>query len=220
MHAHAGLLITLCIFVTSVADAQDFLTPAELGGRSDQYGTTLREVFARIYRDDVLLSVVCVPALQPEEAAGIIKTPIGYQALSVYPSTSIWHTEYYKTRNARRRQIITTKVRHRPLSPDIADRMKRLWHAKLLQRMDSPRRLKKGRRGDGDRILVLDSVTYYYSIRSRERGWITAAGLLTQPETPVWVMGELAEAFQAYSKGNGSEASLRRALKRAELTKA
>src|ERR1044071_9179969 len=88
-------LVAAVVFLAHNADAQKHLELKSRNDLQDKYEVFLRKVFVRIYRDDVVLSALCVPSFVPEEACGILKTAHGYEAFSVTLSASVWSTEYH-----------------------------------------------------------------------------------------------------------------------------
>src|SRR5438132_486394 len=77
------LLLILAAAQAQSARAQKHLVLQSAEDRRDEYNVILRKVFKRIYGEDVVLSVLCVPSFVPEEAAGILKTPKGYEAFAL-----------------------------------------------------------------------------------------------------------------------------------------
>jgi hypothetical protein len=217
--------------------AQKYLTLQSAQDRRDEYNVILSKVFKRIYGDDVVLSVVCVPSFVPENAAGILKTALGYEVFSITPSASTWQTEYhrfFKTTDANGKQIplpwhpaenikeglpinyrgIKTRVQSKRVSADLAERIKQVWQAKLFQALNPPHG------GDGsERFIVTDGVRYQYSIPLQGHGLVTAQGRLVLKNTPVWLMGELSEVLSAYAQGQASENDVKEVLRRVETKK-
>ena len=222
-------------WLVHTAAAQKHLVLQSLEDKRDEYNVILRKVFKRIYGDDVVASVLCVPSFVPEEAAGILKTPQGYKAFALTPSASTWSTEYHrfiKEVDAHGKEIpfnpaknlkkglptsyhgIKTHLQSRRLSPQLAERIKQLWQAKLLEALHPPPEPK-----DNERVIVLDGVSYYYSMPLQGHGLVAAEGKLVDQNPAVWLMGEFSEALTAYAKGKASESDLKKALRRIETKK-
>src|SRR5713101_9711696 len=239
MHRVARLLLLLPILAAAQAQSartQKHLVLQSAEDRRDEYNVILRKVFKRIYDEDVVLSVLCVPSFVPEEAAGILKTSKGYEAFAVTPSASTWSTEYHrfiKEVDAHGKEIpfnparntktglptsyrgIKTRLQSRPLSANLAERIKQLWQAKLLEALHPPPEPK-----DSERVIVLDGVSYYYAMPLQGHGLVTAEGKLVDQNTTVWLMGEFSEVLSRYAKGKASEGELKKALKCVESQRA
>ena len=222
--------------LTHSAAAQKHLELKSKDDLQDKYEVFLRKVFGRIYRDDVVLSVLCVPSFVPEGAGGILKTSSGYEVFSLAPSDSVWSTEYHsiiRRFDEHNREIrwkpadnikeglpasyreIKTRIQARPVSAELAEQIKQLWQAKLLQALNPP----PG--GDGtEGYITLDGVRYQYSMLVPGHGRVTADGKLVLQNTPVWLMGEFSEALLAFANGKISEDVLRKELKRVASKKA
>lgn len=229
-------VIAAAVVLTHTVAAQQHLK-ATSKEDSQPYAGFLRKVFSRIYRHDVVLSVICVPSFVPEEAAGVLKTPSGYQVFAVTPSASVWSTEYHSMFSRRtdehNREIrwkpadnikeglpvsyrdIKTRIQARPVSADLAGRIQQLWQAKLLESLNPP-----SGPDESERYITLDGVSYQYSMLLQSRGRVTADGKLVLENTPVWLMGEFSEALAAFAKGKISEDVLRKQLRRVETKKA
>ena len=231
----AFAISTAAMWLTHSVTAQNQLKLQSTQDKRDEYNVILRKVFKRIYGPDLVLSVLCVPSFVPEEAAGILRTSQGYQVFAATPSASTWETEYHrfiKEAGANGREIpynraknlkkglpydyrgIKTRIQARPVSAGLAERIKQLWQAKLLEALH-PRRTPD----EIERYIVLDGVSYHYSMPLRGQGIVTAEGLLAVENTPVWLMGELSEKLIAYAKGKASEDDLKKALRRVENKK-
>lgn len=223
-------MIAAAVAVTHTVAAQQHLKVTSKED-SQPYAGFLRKVFSRIYRHDVVLSVICVPSFVPEEATGVLRTPSGYHVFSVTPSASVWSTEYHSMFGRRtdehNREIrwkpadnikeglpvsyrdIKTRIQARPVSADLAERIKQLWQAKLLESLNPP-----PGPDESERYITTDGVRYQYSMLLQGHGRVTADGKLVLKNTPVWLMGEFSEAFSAYAKGKISEDVLRKELRR------
>jgi hypothetical protein len=229
-----AILAAVCGGHTAAAQSHLKLQSAE--DKRDEYNVILRKVFKRIYGNDVVLSVLCVPSFVPEEAGGILKTRQGYEAFAIVPSASTWETEYhrfikeagpdgkevpwYPSKNIKQGlpvsyRDIQTRIQTRPVSAELAERLKQLWQAKLLQALHPP-----PGPDESERYIVTDGVSYHYSILLQSHGLVTAEGQLILEKTPVWLMGELSEKLMDYAKGKVSEQELRNALRRVERKKA
>lgn len=229
-------MVAAIVMLTHTAAAQKHLELKSKEDLQDKYTVFLRKVFSRIYQNDVVLSVLCVPSFVPEEAAGIIKTSRGYDAFSVIPSASVWSTEYHsiiRSFDEHNREIrwkpadnikqgvpvsyrdIKTRIQGRPVSAEVAERIKQLWRAKLLEALNPP-----SGPDESERYITLDGVRYQYAMPLQSHGRITADGKLVLKNTPVWLMGEFSEALAAYAQGRISEDVLKRVLRRAERKKA
>ena len=108
------LFVASVIVLATAAFAQDHLTPepgplADAGEVREYYGK-VREVFAEVFRSDLLLQVVFFRAPEPEEMAGIRKTESGFEAFASKPSSYIWET--YSIFSAER------QTHGQPLQPD------------------------------------------------------------------------------------------------------
>ena len=110
---------------------------------------------------------------------------------------------------------IKTRMQARPVSADLADKIKQLWQAKLFEALHPPPEPKSN-----ERVIVLDGVTYYYSMPLKGHGLVTAEGKLVDKDTVVWLMGDISESLSAYAKGKASENDLKKTLKRIEHKKA
>jgi hypothetical protein len=224
------------VLLTHTAGGQRHLALQSPEDKRDEYNVILRKVFKRIYGSDVVLSVLCVPSFVPEEAAGLLKTKQGYEIFVLTPSASTWETEYHRfikeagadgkeipwhpSKNLKQGLPVTyrdikMRMQARLVSADLGDRIKQLWQAKLLEALHPPPEPKSD-----ERVIVLDGVTYYYSMPLREHGLVTGEGKLVDKDTVVWLMGDLSEALSAYAKGKASESDLEKALKRVENKKA
>jgi hypothetical protein len=229
-------VVAATILLAHPAEAQKHLELKSKEDLQDKYEVFLRKVFSRIYRGDVVLSVLCVPSFVPEEAAGILKTSRGYEAFSVTLSASVWSTEYHSIirsfdeHNRENRwepadnvkqglpisyRDIRTRIQTRPVSAALGERMKQLWRAKLLEALNPP-----PGPDESDRYITLDGVSYQYSMPMQGHGRVTADGKLVLRDTPVWLMGEFADALSAYAQGRISEDVLIKVLKRVESKKA
>jgi len=229
-------MIAAAVVLTHTAAAQKHLELKPKEDLRDKYAVFLRKVFSRIYRDDVVLSVLCVPSFVPEEAAGILKTPSGYQVFSVTPSASVWSTEYHsiiRSFDEHNREIrwkpadnikeglpvsyrdIKTRIQARPVSADLAERIQQLWQAKLLESLNPP-----PGPDESERYITTDGVRYQYSMPLQGHGRVTADGKLVLENTPVWLMGEFSDALSAYAKGKISEDVLKKELRRVQTKKA
>jgi hypothetical protein len=234
------LLPLVAATLAQPARAQKRLVLQTAEDRQDKYNVILRKVFKRIYGNDVVLSVLCVPSFVPEEAAGILKTPQGYKAFALTPSASTWSTEYHrfiKEVDAHGKEIpfdqskntkkglptsyhgIKTRLQSRPLPADLAERIKQLWQAKLLEALRPPPETNEERK-DKERVIVLDGVSYYYAMSVQGHGLVTAEGQPANGNTTVWLMGEFSEALSAYAKGKASEEELKKPLNRVERKRA
>ena len=230
------LILVAGVWLTHAVAAQKHLVLQSPEDKRDEYNVILHKVFKRIYGDDVVLSVLCVPSFVPEEAAGILKTRQGYEAFALTPSASTWSTEYHRfiqevdahgkaipfnPANNLKKGLptsyhgIKTHLQSRRLSPQLVESIKKLWQAKLLEALHPPPEAK-----DNERVIVLDGVSYYYSMPLGGHGLVTAEGKLVGQNTVVWLMGELSEALTAYAKGKASENDLKKALRRIETKKA
>jgi hypothetical protein len=228
--------IVAAVVLTHTVAAQKHLELKSKQDLRDKYEVFLRKVFSRIYRDDVVLSVLCVPSFVPEEAAGITKSPTGYQVFSVTLSASVWSTEYHsiiRSFDEHNREIrwkpadntkqglpvsyrdIKTRIQARPVSADLAERIQQLWRAKLLESLNPP-----PGPDESERYITTDGVSYQYSMRLQGHGRLTADGKLVLENTPVWLMGEFSEALSAYANGKISEDVLKEELRRVETKKA
>jgi hypothetical protein len=229
-------IIAAAVVLTHTAAAQKHLELKSKQDLRDKYEVFLRKVFGRIYRDDVVLSVLCVPSFVPEEASGILKAPSGYQIFSVTLSASVWSTEYHsiiRSFDEHNREIrwnpannikeglpvgyrdIKTRIQARPVSADLAERIQQLWQAKLLESLNPPREP-----DESERYITTDGVRYQYSMLLQGHGRVTADGKLVLENTPVWLMGEFSEALSAYAKGKMSEDVLKKELRRVQTKKA
>jgi hypothetical protein len=227
--------ISAAVWLTHTAAAQRHLELQSAEERRDEYNVILRKVFKRIYGPDVVLSSLCVPSFVPEEATGILKTPQGYQVFAATPSASTWETEYHrfiKQAGPDGREIpynrsenlkkglpydyrgIKMRLQARPVSADLAERIKQVWEAKLLEAMNPPLAPK-----ESERYIVLDGVTYHYSMPLQGHRTVTAEGQLILENTPVWLMGQLSDKLIAYAKSKASEDELEKALRRVERKK-
>ena len=230
------VMIAAAALLTHTAAAQRHLELKSKEDLRDKYEVFLRKVFSRIYRDDVVLSVVCVPSFVPEEASGILQTLRGYEVFSITPSASVWSTEYHsiiRSFDVHNREIrwkpadnikqglpvsyrdIKTQIQARPVSADIAERIKQLWRAKLLEALNPP-----PGPDPSERYITTDGVRYQYSMLLQGHGRVTADGKLVLEKTPVWLMGRFSEALSAYAKGQISEHVLKKELRRVETKKA
>jgi hypothetical protein len=238
------LRITVCTLAVSATASLTHTAVAQTShlklqsaeDRRDEYNVILRKVFKRIYGPDVVLSTLCVPSFVPEEAAGILQTRQGYEVFAATPSASTWETEYsrfIKQAGPEGREIpynraenlkkglpydyhgIKVRIQTRPVSVDLAERIKQLWQAKLLQALHPPRGP-----DESERYIVTDGVSYYYSMPLQSHGAVTAEGQLISEDTPVWLMGELSNKLISYAKGKASEEDLKKAVRRVEIKKA
>ena len=234
-HAVRLFVIAVVVVLSHTAAAQKYLELKSKKDRQDKYAVILRKVFARIHQGDVVVAVLCKQSFKNEWAAGILKTPRGYEAFSVTLSDSVWSTEYHQFVGIQRDEIqrlreeriaeglpltyrdIKTRLQAqaRPVPADLAERVKQLWEAKLLQALNPPPGPK-----ESEQYIALDGVTYQYSMPLKGYGHVTADGKLILEDTPVWLMGELAEALAAYAQGRVSEDVLKKALERVEPKRA
>ena len=232
-----ALAVSAAVWLTHTVAAQtNHLKLQSAEDRRDEYSVILRKVFKRIYGPDVVLSTVCVPSFVPEEAGGILKTAQGYQIFAATPSASTWETEYsrfIKQAGPDGREIpynraenlkkglpydyhgIKVRIQTRPVSVDLAERIKQIWQAKLLQSLHPP-----PGPDESERYIVTDGVSYYYSMPLQSHGTVTAEGQLISENTPVWLMGELSDKLISYAKGKASEDDLKKAVRRVESKKA
>jgi len=233
-----GLVLTIlvAVWLMHTAAAQSHLKLQSAEDKRDEYNVILRKVFKRIYGPDVVLSTLCVPSFVPEEAAGILKTPQGYQVFAATPSASTWETEYsrfIKQAGPDGREVpynraenlkkglpydyrgIKVRIQARPVSTDLAKRIKQVWQAKLLEALHPPRGP-----DESERYIVTDGVSYHYSMPLQGHGTVTAEGQLILEHTPVWLMGDLSNKMIAYANGKASEDDLNKAVRRVENKKA
>jgi hypothetical protein len=232
-----ALAVSATVWLTHTAAAQtSHLKLQSAEDKRDEYSVILRKVFKRIYGSDVVLSTLCVPSFVPEEAAGILQTRQGYQVFAATPSASTWETEYsrfIKQAGPDGREVpynraenlkkglpydyrgIKVRIQARPVSADLAERIKKLWQAKLLHALHPPRGP-----DESERYIVTDGVSYYYSMALQGHGTVTAEGQLILENTPVWLMGELSDKLISYAKGKASEEDLKKAVTRVESKKA
>jgi hypothetical protein len=229
-------VLAATVMLGHTAMAQKHLELKSKEDLQDKYEVFLRKVFSQMYRDDVVLSALCVPSFVPEEGAGIFKTSRGYEVFSITPSASVWSTEYHsiiRSFDEHNREIrwkpadnikkgvpisyrdIKTRMQTRPVSAELAERIKQLWQAKLLEALNPP-----PEPDESERYITLDGVRYQYSMPLQGHGRITADGKLVLKNTPVWLMGEFAEALSAYAQGRISEDVLKKELRRVQTKKA
>jgi hypothetical protein len=238
MKRRAGLALVMLAAgcLTHPAAAQSHLKLQSAEDKRDEYNVILRKVFKRVYGPDVVLSTLCVPSFVPEEAAGILKTPQGYKVFAATPSASTWETEYsrfIKQAGPDGREIpynraenlkkglpydyhgIKVQMQARPVSAELAERIKHLWQAKLLEALHPPRGP-----DESERYIVTDGVSYYYSMPLQNHGTVTAEGQLVLENTPIWLMGDFSDKLIGYAKGKVSEDDLKKAVRRLENKKA
>jgi hypothetical protein len=189
-------------------------------------------VFHRVYDDDVVLSVILAIGTGAEEVAtGIRTTPRGFEAFSVFLSASVWSTEYDRfmagiketcydavtekevpCRPQNRQGLpksyhgIKTVIKARPLSRDLALRIKGVWQAKVGEALRAPA-LTDDERG------FLGGLALYYAIRSDKREWVTVIGRSFGEKTDADRMKDLAVALQGYAVRAVSEKDLKEALR-------
>jgi hypothetical protein len=233
------LLLAAATCLADVGDPQSHLDLQSPEDQQDEYNVILRKVFERAYGDDVVVTALFVPSFIPERACGILRSSRGYEAFAIEPSASTWEVEYDRfiygdkrvkeecfdtkgnkipcTKTPRKKGLpesyrgIKTSIYRRPMPSDIAENIKRLWQAKLLEALHPP-----PKRNDSDRVLMLDGASYQYSMRIAGHGLVTAEGIQGDKGTVARVMGDLADALAYYAYGIRSEDYLKKAVRRAE----
>jgi len=232
------LLMFAMIALSPGVQAQNRLFTLSADDEQKDYYVILRRVFHRIYEDDFVLSALsAVGTGHKEVACGVLRNGDGYEAVSVFPSASVWGTELpfflrglqeecfddatgkkipcpprTRTQGAPRSyRGITTVIRRRPLPADLADRLKRVWR----QKVQEARRV--GPLADDERGI--SSLSEYYSVRSDGEGWMTALATCYDTPSDASRMSDLAVALQGYAVGAVSERDLRRALSAVEAQK-
>ena len=218
-----AVFIALAVHTAAAALAQDHLKP-EPGPLADEreYHTKVREVFAEVYRSNVLLQVVFFPAFQPEEIAGIRKTENGFEAFASKPSSHIWETfsiyEAEKQTQGKplnpdstlaemKKQFpsdfreITVHTDSRSISAPLTERIRRVWEHMLLNA-----------RHPKQPVLGLDGETFHFSMWVYEHGWVS--GEVWSPERgKTLALTRLAQALADYARGNADEKKLSQLVK-------
>jgi hypothetical protein len=231
------LLIASC-----TALAQERLLPESDYNKTDEYYQILKQVFQRLYGDDVVLSVLIVPSFSPEEAAGILKTEGEYKAFILTPSASVWQTEYDRLvepnvthldekgnelpkeapspAERKKRGLpdsyrdIKTRLQTKSLPPAVAERLSRIWQTRISETLHPTPTPKN--EADSERTFVLDGTSYYFATRLPESGLVIAEGIPADKGTLVWRLMDLAEALGGYAKGKSSLATLQKRLRAVE----
>jgi hypothetical protein len=154
----------LFVALTSIVAAQTRLEPQSDYDKTDEYQRILRDVFGRIYGEDVTFSVLVVPSFTPEYAVGILKDDEGYKAFVIRPSVSVWQTEYDRlvapdvtTLDSHGKEMpretpdpaerkkrglpdsyrdIKTTLHTRKLPRDLAERLGRVWQKSVAQSIE------------------------------------------------------------------------------------
>ena len=185
----------------------------------DDYYVILRRVFHRIDEKDVMLSAICAVGTGAEEhAAGILRVDGGYAAFSVFPSASVWSTEYDRFMAggketcfdaATNKEIpcppqkrekglprsyrgIKTEMKTRPLPNDLAMRITAVWKHEIEEALGAPLL------GEWDRG-ALGGLVHYYFVRSASGGSIGAVGSNRNEDNDARRMADLAIALQGYA---------------------
>jgi len=233
----------LALFITTCAAlAQTRLMPESDYDKTDEYRQILKHVFQRLDADDVVLSVLVVPSFSPEEAAGVLKVDEGYKAFVLTPSASVWQTEYDRlvapnvtrldakgnelpkeTPNPAERKKhglpdsyrdIRTRVKTRSLPPSVAERLSRIWQARVSEGLHTTPTPKS--EADAERTIVLDGTSYYFATRLPDSGLVIAEGRPADKGTLVWRLMDLAEALAGYAKDKSSLKTLEKRLRAVE----
>jgi hypothetical protein len=198
----------------------------------DDYYVILRRVFHRTYDDDVTLAAICAIGTGAEEyATGILKISNGYRAFSLFPSASVWSTEYDRFMAGgketcfdaatnkeiscppRKREKglpksyrgIKTEIKVRALPPDLAMRIGAVWQHRVQEAMQAPP-LSDWERG------ALGGLVHYYFARSSNGDWVAVIGSKGDEKSDAAHMADLVIALQGYSVGAESASELRNAL--------
>jgi hypothetical protein len=220
------LFVAAAIVVTTAALGQDHLTP-EPGPLADagevrEYYVKVREVFAEVFRSDVLVQVVFFRAPEPEEMAGIRKTETGFEAFASKPSSYIWET--YSIFSAERqthgqplepgsslaemkRQFpsdfrqITVHTDSRAISAPLTERIRRVWEDMLLNA-----------RHPKNPPVGTDGETYNFSMWVDQHGMVS--GEVWSPRKGKTVaLTRLADALAEYARGKVDEKRLAQLVK-------
>jgi hypothetical protein len=220
------LFVATAIVVTTAALGQDHLTPEAGpladGGEIHEYYGKVREVFADVFRSDLLLQVVFFRAPEPEEMAGIRKTESGFEAFASKPSSYIWET--YSIFNAEKqsqgqplqpdsplaemkRQFpsdfrqITVHTDSRAISAPLTKRIRDVWEDMLLNA-----------RHPKDPPNGTDGETFNFSMWVDQHGMVS--GEVWSPRKGKTVaLTRLAEALAEYARGKVDEKKLAQLVK-------
>jgi hypothetical protein len=195
------------------AQARNRLTVLSADEQRDNYYTTLRKVFHRLYDDDVVLSMICAPGSVEENAAGVLRTAHNYEAFSLWPSTSVWVSVRDSNTRPHRAPTnypaIKVSMQRRPLSTHLAERIDRVCRERVGVALRAPE-LTDEERG----FWSFDGLARYYTVRSKNRTWLTVLGRTRGERSDAADMNDLALALQWYAAGAFSAGDLEKALGR------
>lgn len=223
--------VAIALSIVASARAQDHLTP-EPGplAAEHEYHVKVREVFAEVWRSNLLLQVVFFPAFEPEEMAGIRKKDNGFEAFASKPSSPIYETySIYEEESEEQRQAdregkefpldpnselakmkrqfpsdfrkITVHTDSRVISAPLTERIRRVWQDMLLDARH-PKNPPGG----------VDGETFHFSM------WVYAHGAVSgevwSPERGKTVaLTRLAGALAEYARGKSDEKRLSQLVK-------
>ncbi|MEY2510791.1 MAG: hypothetical protein QOE26_1554 [Verrucomicrobiota bacterium] len=224
------LLGTFCA-ATAIASAQDQLTPDPgILAEKHEYYAKLREVFAEVYRSNVVLQVVLLPSFEPEEIAGIRETDAGFEAFVAKPSSIIWETySIYEAETEEQRRAdeqgkdfpldpnsglvemkrnnpsdfrkITIHIDARPIPTQLKTRIEHVWQRMLL-----------GARHPVNPPNGTDGETFHFSMWIYGRGFVSAQ-TWSPDRGKARALTDLALALPEYARGAGDEKQLIKLLK-------
>jgi hypothetical protein len=225
-----ALFFALASCIATIASAQDYLTPQPgILAEEHEYYAKIREVFAEVYKSNVLLQVVLLPSFEPEEIAGIRKTDNGFESFVSKPSSHIWETySIYEEETEEQRQAdregkelpldpnsslaemkrqfpsdfrkITIHTDSRPIPASLTKRIERVWQRMLLEA-----------RHPKDPPAGCDGETFIFSM------WIYAHGPVSGE---VWsprrgktrALTDLAQAIADHARGKADEKKMNKLL--------
>jgi hypothetical protein len=212
------------------SQAQDRLAKLSPEQKEDDYYVILQRVFHRIYDPDVVVSELFAPGTGDEESAtGVLKTGKGYEAFALFASPSVWETEYprflqgteehcvddagktipcptqSRSKSAPRSyRGIKAIMKRRVLPADVAGRIERIWQQRVLEGLHQPT--------FSDYENLTGGLKHYYSVRSRNRNWVTVLGQNSDEKTDPGRMAALARELRGYAIGVVSGVELTKTL--------
>jgi hypothetical protein len=189
----------------------------------DRYLLKIRHIFATGFEHDVAVRAVVLRSFEREYLVGVQFGDSGAQTFVQEASTSIWDTELlemYKTGEIGPATTLDGKLiplerdkeyqalkqrtpadyrdikairRARPLPRDLADGIKTLWAAMLVD-VRHPKGSDAG----------LDGVTYHFSAWIQGRGDLSGHIWTPKPESKAGQLSQLAESLADFARGTGT----------------
>lgn len=201
-----AICVALTAFAARTALAQDHLTP-DPTPPPEQYFAKIREVFADVLRNDIIVQELVVPSFQPEEIVGIRRSDKGFEAFASKPSSHVWLT-FNGEKGAPDYRQIHVQTEARAISDALTERIRNIWRSMLLDA-----------RAPTEALDGLDGEDYYFSMPHADKPYVSAT--VWSPEKGKTVaLVALGEGLAAYARGKADEAALIKLIEPLERTKA